>query len=519
MQPASDSAPDHAGAPDARPLDALGDDVLAAVDLGSNSFHMLLARLHHGQLIVIDRLREMVRLAAGLDERNRLDPVSQEAALECLRRFGQRLREVHVDRVRVVGTNTLRRARKAGAFLDQCGEALGHPVEVIPGREEARLVYLGVAHSMPAEAGTRLVVDIGGGSTELILGTGLVPSKLESLLMGCVGMTQTHFADGKLTHKRFERARIAAKLELRPVQAFFVDAGWTRAVGSSGTIRAAANIAQLAGFCDTGITPAAAEMIIETMIAAGRADRLALPGLSAERAPVFAGGMAILVEVLGSLGVAHMDASDGALREGLLYDMLGRLQHEDSRELSVRAMASRYHVDAAQAARVALTADRLFCQVRVGLSLNEARDRKLLDWAARLHEVGLDISHTKYHRHGAYLLEHADMPGFPRAEQRLLAALVGGHRRRIDEEPIERLPESWRRAARRLVMLLRLAVLLHRSRAQAPLPEYELRIADGELMLLLPADWLEANPLTLADLRQEIDYLREYGVSLALVPR
>ena len=519
MQPDSDSAPRSQGAPDALPPDDLSDDVLAAVDLGSNSFHMLLARLHHGQLIVIDRLREMVRLAAGLDERTRLEPASREAALECLRRFGQRLREVRVDRVRVVGTNTLRRARKAGAFLDQCGEALGHPVEVIPGREEARLVYLGVAHSMPAEAGARLVVDIGGGSTELILGTGLVPSKLESLVMGCVGMTQNYFADGKLTHKRFERARTAAKLELRPVQAFFVDAGWSRAVGSSGTIRAAANIAQLAGFCDTGITPAAAERIIETMIAAGRTDRLSLSGLSAERAPVFAGGMAILVEVLGMLGVAHMEASDGALREGLLYDMLGRLQHEDARELSVRAMALRYHVDAAQAGRVAATAEQLFLQVCEGLALNDERDRKLLDWAARLHEVGLDISHTKYHRHGAYLLEHADMPGFPRAEQRLLAALVGGHRRRVDDEPILRLPEGWRRSARRLVMLLRLAVLLHRSRAQAPLPDYELRVADAELLLLLPADWLEANPLTLADLRQEIDYLRDHGVCLALVPR
>ena len=199
--------------------------------------------------------------------------------------------------------------------------------------------------------------------------------------------------------------------------------------------------------------------------------------------------------------------------------MLGRLQREYAHHLCLRAMASRYHVDAAQAGRVAATADRLYLQVREGLSLNDDRDRKLLDWAARLHEVGLDISHTKYHRHGAYLLEHADMPGFPRAEQRLLAALVGGHRRRIDEESILRLPESWRRSARRLVMLLRLAVLLHRSRAQEPLPDYELRVVDGELMLLLPAGWLETNPLTLADMRQEIDYLRESGVTLALVPR
>lgn len=492
------------------------DDVLAAVDLGSNSFHMLLARLHHGQLIVIDRLREMVRLAAGLDERNRLDPASREAALACLGRFGQRLREVRADRVRVVGTNTLRKARKSRSFIAECEQALGHPVEIIPGREEARLVYLGVAHTMPAEPGTRLVVDIGGGSTELILGTGLTPLKLESLFMGCVGMTRAHFADGKLTAKRFERARMAAQLELRPVRAFFTERGWDRAVGSSGTIRAAANISRSLGLAESGITREAAEAIIERMLAAGRVSRLDLPGLSVERAPVFAGGMSVLVEVLSMLGVTHMEASEGALREGLLYDMLGRLQHEDARELSVRAMAARYHVDPAQAARVAATADELFRQVREPLALDEARDRKLLGWAARLHEVGLDISHTKYHRHGAYLLEHADMPGFPRNEQRLLAALVGSHRRKLEPEATERLPASWQRAARRLIVLLRLAVLLNRSRAQEPLPAIALQVVDGTLVMQVPGTWLEANPLTLADLRLEVEYLAAAGITLRL---
>ncbi len=490
------------------------DDVLAAVDLGSNSFHMLLARLHHGQLIVIDRLREMVRLAAGLDERSRLDPVSRDAALACLGRFGQRLREVSADRVRVVGTNTLRKARKSRSFIADCEQALGHPVEIIPGREEARLVYLGVAHTMPAEPGTRLVVDIGGGSTELILGTGLKPLKLESLFMGCVGITQAYFPDGKLTRKRFERARTAAQLELRPVRAFFTERGWDRAVGSSGTIRAAANIARLLGLSESGITPQAAEAIIERMLTAGRVSRLDLPGLSEERAPVFAGGMSVLVEVLSMLGVEHMEASDGALREGLLYDMLGRLQHEDARELSVRAMAARYHVDLSQATRGAATAGQFYGQVRTALALEDSRDRKLLGWAARLHEVGLDISHTKYHRHGAYLLEHADMPGFPRNEQRLLAALVGNHRRKLDPEATERLPESWRRIARRLIVLLRLAVLLHRSRAQEPLPDIVLEVADGTLVMRVPEDWLAANPLTLADLRLEVEYLAAAGISL-----
>jgi len=491
-------------------------DILAAVDLGSNSFHMVLARLHHGQLLVTDRMREMVRLAAGLDERNRLKPESREHALACLRRFGQRLSEVHADRVRVVGTNTLRKARKARAFIAQCEQALGHRVEVISGQEEARLVYLGVAHTMPVDPGVRLVVDIGGGSTELILGVGLAPVKLESLFMGCVGMTAAHFADGKLTARRFERARMQAQLELRPVRAFFADAGWDRAVGSSGTIRAAAGIAQQAGLCDSGITPAAAEAIIQAMIGAERVDRLNLPGLSAERAPVFAGGMAVLVEVLQMLGVGHMEVSEGALREGLLYDMIGRLQHEDARELSVRAMAARYHVDPMQAERVAGTADILYQQIAAACSLDEDRDRAALGWAARLHEVGLDISHTKYHRHGAYLLEHADMPGFPRAEQRLLAALVGGHRRKLEEELTQRLPEDWQAPARYLIVVLRLAVLLHRSRTTEPLPALALGLGAGELVLQAPAAWLDANPLTLADLHQEIEHLRAAGVRLAL---
>jgi exopolyphosphatase / guanosine-5'-triphosphate,3'-diphosphate pyrophosphatase len=494
------------------------DEFLAAVDLGSNSFHMLLARVYHGQLIVMDRLREMVRLAAGLDERNRLDPASRELALACLGRFGQRLREVRADRVRVVGTNTLRKARKARAFIEDCEHALGHPVEIISGREEARLVYLGVAHTMPPEPGTRLVVDIGGGSTELIMGAGLEPRRLESLYMGCVGMTRMHFADGKLSRKRFERARTAAQLELRPVRAFFTQSGWQRAIGSSGTIRAAANMARMLGLSESGITPAAAEALIERMIDAGRVDRLALPGLSAERAPVFAGGISILIEVLSMLGVSHMEASDGALREGLLYDMLGRLQHEDARELSVKAMAARYHVDVEQAERVSATADRLFRQVQQSLGLDDARDRQLLAWAARLHEVGLDIAHTKYHRHGAYLLEHADMPGFPRNEQRMLAVLVGGHRRKLELDVLERLPPSWQRPARRLTVILRLAVLLHRSRTQEPLPGIELRVLVDGLALRVPEPWLAANPLTLADLRQEIEHLAGAGISLSLDP-
>ena len=217
---------------------------MAAVDLGSNSFHMVVARNQHGEPSIVDRLREMVRLASGLDAEGSLDAASQERALACLRRFGQRLRDMRAHQVRVVGTNTLRRASNGEAFLAKAEEALGHPVEVISGIEEARLIYLGVSHHTDSTDGANLVIDIGGGSTELIIGEGYEPQHLESLYVGCVGVSRAHFDDGKLSAKRFERARLAVRLELRPVAAAFRRRGWKRAIGSSGTVRAACDIAQ-----------------------------------------------------------------------------------------------------------------------------------------------------------------------------------------------------------------------------------------------------------------------------------
>ena len=496
----------------------LSGDLLAAVDLGSNSFHMIVARVSHGQLVVVDRMREMVRLAAGLDDHHQLDAASRRRALQCLQRFGQRLREVRAERVRVVGTNTLRRARRSRAFREACEQALGHPVEIISGREEARLVYLGVAHTSPAPDGVQLVVDIGGGSTELIVGEGFTPRTLESLSMGCVGMTRRFFDDGRLSARRFERARLAARLELRPVRAYFVDGEWSRVMGSSGTIRAVASVASELGLTGEAgtITADAAEALVAHLTAAGRAEKLDLPGLSVERAPVFAGGLCVLIEVLRELRIERMRAADGALREGLLFDMLGRLQHEDARELTVRAMMSRFHADPGQAARVEATALRFYHQLEQSLGLVAERDRALLCWAARLHEVGLDISHSKYHRHGGYLLEHADLPGFPRAEQRMLAMLVGFHRRKLDALDLDRLPESWRRNALAMLVVLRLAVLLHRDRASAALPVIRMSYSPDELGLHVDGDWLESNPLTLADLREEVRYLRRAGIQLNL---
>lgn len=483
-------------------------DVIAAVDLGSNSFHMVVARYSHGQLIILDRLREMVRLGAGLDEQGRLTREATEPALACLERFGQRLHDMKAESVRVVGTNTLRRARRKGAFLDRARAALGHPIEIISGIEEARLIYLGVAHTMPSEPGRRLVVDIGGGSTEVIIGEAMHAKKLESLYMGCVGMSARYFNDGGITDKRIKRARLAARLELEPVRTNFRNYGWDQAVGSSGTIRSVGDVLRARNNGDGAITPAAVESLIEQAVKAGDVSKLRLPGLSEERLPVFAGGLAILVEILDAFDIKSMRVADGALREGLLYDLVGRFTDEDARVRSVRAMQARYHVDAAQAERVEASALDFLRQTTGEWQLDEPFAEQVLSWAARLHEIGLDVSHSHYHKHGAYLLEHADMPGFPQDEQRILAAVVGAHRRKVNVESLQDLTPPWHIKAEYLIVLLRLAVLLHRGRSATALSKLELLAKGRSLEIVFPKGWLDAHPLTATDLENESEYLK-----------
>jgi len=501
--------------PAARPLP----DVLAAVDLGSNSFHLVVARYSHGQLVIIDRMREMVRLAAGVAENGRIDKEVADRALGCLERFGQRLRDMHADSVRVVGTNALRLAHRKQAFLERARAALGHPIEIIAGMEEARLIYAGVAHSMPSTPGKRLVVDIGGGSTELIIGEGLAPLELESLQMGCVALSERFFRDGKISAKRMERARLAARLELEPVQAAFRRRGWDHAAGSSGTVRAIGEAIQVLDPQALTISAAGLQRAIDYCVDAGHVRELNLEPITEDRRPVFPGGLAILAEVFMQLDVKEMQIAEGAMREGLLYDMLGRYKREDARERTVRAMQQRYHVDTGQAERVEATVRDFLGQVRETWKLEEPLAHLALKWAARLHEIGLDVSHSGYHRHGAYLLENADMPGFPREEQRLLARLVGAHRRKLTLDRIEELVPPWDRCAVHLIVLLRLAVLLHRGRSSTALPPIELSATPRSLEVRFPGRWLKDHPLTSADLQQEVDYLRASGFRLRVFSR
>lgn len=492
-------------------------EVLAAVDLGSNSFHMIVARLSHGQPTIIDRLREMVRFAAGLDEYDRLSEDSQRTALECLGRFGERIRAMHADKVRVVGTSTLRRIDRYSGFVEQAEEALGHPVEIISGIEEARLIYQGVYHSSPGVEGAQLVVDIGGGSTEIIRGIGIEPDAMESLKLGCVGVSEKFFAGGKLTKRRFRSARLAARLEIEPARTRFLKHQPERVIGASGTIRAAQAVLSAIAGTPAEITVDGLEDIIARSVDAGEVGKLRLPDLSPQRQPVFPGGVAILIEIMSALEFEQMSVSDGALREGILYDMVGRLTDEDARERTVRAMQGRFNVDQEQANRVEATAMSLLDQVAVSWKLNSTIDRQMLGWAARLHEIGLDIAHAGYHQHGAYLLEYSDMPGFPTGEQQVLACIVAGHRGRFSRNSFyDEVPGSWSRRTKRLTVLLRLAVLLNRSRVSGQESGIALCAKGRMVSIEVPQEWPDTEPLTWADLEREVRQIADANLELKL---
>jgi exopolyphosphatase/guanosine-5'-triphosphate,3'-diphosphate pyrophosphatase len=425
-------------------------DIVAAVDLGSNSFHMIVARIGDGHLHVIDRLKEMVRLGEGLTAERDLNPEVAARALACLERFGQRVRDMPLGSVRAVGTNTLRQLRTDDPFVTQAEAALGHPIDVIAGREEARLIYLGVAHGLAAGTERRLVVDIGGGSTELIVGEQFSPRLRESLHMGCVSMSRRHFADGRISAKAMERAELAGALEVRPVRELFRRSGWRHAVGSSGTIKAIAGVLAAQGWCDEGISAEALARLRDALVDFGSVEAIALKGLSEERRPVFAGGVAVLRTVFATLGVERMQVSDEALREGLIYEMMGRIRHEDVRERTLRSLSRRFGVDRAHAARVEATARSLHRQLAEVWGLEDPAWADMLGWAARLHELGLMIAHSQYQKHGAYVLRSADLSGFPRHEQELLAALVLGHRRRYPVAELRALPAAMQQPGRRL---------------------------------------------------------------------
>lgn len=492
-------------------------EVVAAVDLGSNSFHMLVARFQDGQIHVLDRLKEMVRLGGGLDENNYLSAESQQRALECLARFGQRLQALPIDNVRIVGTNVFRLAVNAQDFLQQAEELLNHPIEIVSGREEARLIYLGVAHDLGATDGKRLVVDIGGGSTEFIIGQKYSTLERESLAVGCVSMTRKFFADGNIRAKNLRRAEIATQQELQAIQYRFKRLGWDVAIGTSGTLRSVEAVIKQMGWGNK-ITLEALQNIKQALIETKNIDNINLKGLSTRRAPVFVGGVAIISAVFEFLSINSMNTVNSALREGVILDLLGRASHEDVRETTICNFMTRYLVDQQQAELVENTALMLLAQVADAWDLQGEEAATMLSWAARLHEVGLSIAHDNYQKHGAYLITYSDLAGFSQQEQSFLASLVRTQRRRFPEQICQHCDADENLKLRRLCILLRLAILLQRSRIAIPeLKTIKLIPKEQNLEMQFPHQWLEKHPLTQADLQQEQQYLREIALVLDFV--
>jgi len=485
---------------------------VAAIDLGSNSFHMIVVRYQNGQLQVIDRVKEMVRLGGGLDKRNNLTEEAMARALEALERFGERLQGIPPHAIRAVGTKTLRTARNAEPFLEAAQRALNHEIEIISGFEEARLVYQGVTHDIEALDQPLLVMDIGGRSTELICGIGHAPKTMDSLTMGSVSMSQRHFADGRISRKRMERAELDALAELQGVRKQYREGHWERAIGSSGTIRSVARIIHSAGWSHNTITLESLKRLRKQVIKQGTVDNLQMEGMKEERRAVFPGGLAILYATFKSLKIKEMLVSDGALREGVIYDYIGRVSNHDIRELSIDKLMQRYHVDHTHAERVHVMASALFSQVAHHFSSDEERFENALRWGAKLHEIGLAISHRKYHLHSAYLIEHSDLPGFSRQEQRTLGALVGGHRMRLKTAPFNAFRLNT--VLMELTILLRISVLLYRGRSKEQIPMPEIHLNREVITLHFDPQWINNHALTRHDLKVEQRRLRKVGIDL-----
>jgi len=491
----------------------LNTDTYAAIDLGSNSFHMIVARRSDDRLVVIDKLKDMVQLAAGLSDDRMLTEEAMVRGIGCLEKFGQRIHELPRQNIRAVGTNTLRQARNATLFLSRARHALGHSIEIIAGREEARLIYIGVANNMFNDTDKRLVVDIGGGSTELIIGKGFEPILTESLYMGCVSMTQCFFADGEITAKKMRRAVVYARQELESTENIYKQEGWQQAIGSSGTAIAIHDVVTQQGWSEAGITHESLETLMQELARTGNISKLKFSGLSERRAPIFVGGTMILYAIFEALGIDRMAISEGALREGLVYDLIGRAQDQDIRDRTVDTMVQHYRVDREHIDRVTKTAHNLYKQLRESCELNE-QDNKLIRWAVSLYPIGLRIAHSQYQKHGEYLVRNSDMPGFSRQEQALVATLIRYHRRKLWSDDSRLQLEESADKTRYLCLIVRLAILLNRSRSQSPLPEFTITLKDKTVHLCFPKNWLAEKPLTEADLSTEANYLKTIGITL-----
>jgi exopolyphosphatase/guanosine-5'-triphosphate,3'-diphosphate pyrophosphatase len=488
--------------------------LLAAIDLGSNSFHLIIAKIEHGEMRPVEVLAEKVQLGAGL-ENGQLSEEAIERGLDCLSRFAQLLESVEPERVRAVGTNALRVAKNRRDFTRPARRILGTKVDVIYGREEARLVYLGVAHSLADDAQSRLVIDIGGGSTEFIIGERFEPQRLESLQMGCVSYGKSCFPDGKISKGNYRNAYDRARVQAFHIRHKYNSNHWEECVGSSGTLQAIEAIISLNGWGEGGIDRKGLAKLEKNLLEFDNMEDIRLEGLSAPRRTVILPGVAITSALFDVLGIEHMRPSKGALREGVIYDLMGRLSHEDVRERTINALMQRYSVDTETAAVVERRARTLFTATRMSWQLTMT-DWELLGWAARSHEIGMAISHKHFNRHSAYLLRNADLPGFSQEEQEQLAVLALGQRSKLGSELFADIAEPDQARMKYLLVIMRLAACFKYVEALAQLPDFSVLASEHALTLEFPEGWLEEYPLTARELQEEVEVQAKLGLELTI---
>lgn len=481
----------------------------AAVDLGSNSFHMIICRVNQETVETIDRVKDMVQIARGMQS-GTLAPDAQDRALQCLKRFGERLRGIPSSQVRAVGTKSLRSAKNVQNFLREAEQTLGYPIEIISGFEEARLVYKGLAHCVANDQNRRLVIDIGGASTEFIIGLEAEPELMESLNFGCVVYAEKHDLKHKVSSKGMRAAYLAACAEIEPIRRLYLKKGWDLVYGTSGTMRA---IADLVAPQDGGAI-IRANSLRELSAAVIEDSERALQSMPKLRRDVLPAGIAVLRAIFDQLKLEKIHVADASLKEGLIYDTVGRFKNVDARYAAVAKLQGQYHVDLAQAERVRNAAITFWKQI-TGPDLPGVSRTKILTWATQLHEIGLGISHSSHHHHGHYILRHSDLAGFGRYEQLILACLVRAHRKKISDDRFEGLEKSVRQALLPMLICLRIAVILHRRREDvAPLPK--LKQSSHGYTLEFEKNWLEENPMTAASLEKEAGYWRDIGIKLTI---
>lgn len=490
------------------------DELLGAIDLGSNSFHLAIARLDHGEVRRIASISEKVQLAAGLDDNNVLSEEAIQRGLECLKRFLPHISELNPDRLRIVATNALRKAVNSQEFIRRANAFLPKPIEIIAGREEARLIYLGVSHSN-ASTDKRLVIDIGGGSTEFIIGQGFEPIEMESLQMGCVSFTKKFFLDGKISQKAFDNAMTATATGLLTIGKRYKKTGWDNAIASSGSAKACKLVLEELGLAQDVITLDGMIKLKNHLIKLGHIDKIDFEGVKAHRQAVFPAGVAELLAIMQTLDIKELFYSDGALREGVMYDMLGRLGNEDVRDRSVSALAERYSVDIKQAGRVMATCGRLFDMVKSELGFDD-EDRDLLRRASNLHEIGLAVGHSNYQRHSAYLLEFSDIAGFAQVGQASMAQIALNHRRKLRPENLETAQNLGGRKLAYLCLILRLAVTANNSRTIKSAPIYLSIGKDKDNWKVTLGDGLHKE-LIISQLTDDIAQFAKWGVKLSVV--